>query len=409
MGVIVRVMGRLKTGPVRLNNGQTWYCRLFVPKPLRERAGKTRLVRSLETTEHTEALKRYGPCLRSLEDELRALLAGEAYRRAVSDWSGPYLEATDIDATDATQQFLGVKDLDPGNPQHVEVFTAIQNATPISITWEEAIDLWIRVRNRGRARPLADGSVQAAVTAIDQIRKFGDPATLTKAKIREYIAEMEVHYSSMTVATRFRMIQGVMNILMQEDKIETNPFLSVTYTATRDKEEEKRAYTDEELILVKSHLPLCYQMVLTGLRPGELASRLDKDIDGDMLVIDDQPCWNWRPKTLSSYRRVPIYPSFRLDYTKRRVNRRRSAYSEDLRKLIKDPLCTPHSGRHTFYELSRRADCNPQVIEVIAGHAKKEGSRSAAKYGGMPDTVLKREIQKVWDLAESITAVQQSY
>ena len=48
---------------------------------------------------------------------------------------------------------------------------------------------------------------------------------------------------------------------------------------------------------------------------------------------------------------------------------------------MEDQLATPHSGRHTFYALSRRAGCDQGVIECLAGHNEVTGSRSAKKYG----------------------------
>ena len=48
-------MGRKSHSPVRLNKGLTYYARLSVPLKLRALSGKTRLIRSLETTNHSIA------------------------------------------------------------------------------------------------------------------------------------------------------------------------------------------------------------------------------------------------------------------------------------------------------------------------------------------------------------------
>jgi hypothetical protein len=72
-------MGRKSHGPVRLNNGLTYYARLSVPIKLRALAGKTRLIRSLETTNHSVALKRYGTVMQQLEQELDRLINGGTF------------------------------------------------------------------------------------------------------------------------------------------------------------------------------------------------------------------------------------------------------------------------------------------------------------------------------------------
>ena len=105
---------------------------------------------------------------------------------------------------------------------------------------------------------------------------------------------------------------------------------------------------------------------------------------------------------MSSYRRVPIHDTFKLDTNSSQVATKTTNLCRKLRKFITDPLATPHSARHTFYELSRRAGCDSQVIETIAGHAQKIGSRTARGYGRFTDEVLKREIEKVWQLAETL-------
>ena len=62
-------MGRRRVGPVRLNGGDTWYVRLWVKPEQVAQAGKKTLIRSLKTTDHSEALKRYGAAYVALERE----------------------------------------------------------------------------------------------------------------------------------------------------------------------------------------------------------------------------------------------------------------------------------------------------------------------------------------------------
>ena len=83
-----------------------------------------------------------------------------------------------------------------------------------------------------------------------------------------------------------------------------------------------------------------------------------------------------------------LKPGTRMDYMQREVKER-----------FNNPQITPHSGRHTFYELSRRAACDPMVIEAVTGHAKK---RQSSQYGTFPNEVMIRESKKVWEFVEGI-------
>ena len=75
--------------------------------------------------------------------------------------------------------------------------------------------------------------------------------------------------------------------------------------------------------------------------------------------------------------------------------------ARELSKDIPNLTATVHSVRHTYYSMSRRADCNDSVIAII-GHAKKKGSRVAQSYGLFVDDVLLRESQKVWTFIENL-------
>ena len=71
-------MGRHRNGPVRLNGDHTWYVRLWVKPEQVAQAGKKTLIRSLKTTDHSEALKTYGAAYASLERELQGLLGPDS-------------------------------------------------------------------------------------------------------------------------------------------------------------------------------------------------------------------------------------------------------------------------------------------------------------------------------------------
>ena len=369
-----------------------------MPPKWREKAGRTRLIRSLGTNDHGVALRRYGAVYEALERELAALLSGEALRQRVELHQIP-----ELSPREATEMVLGVKELDENNPTHLSVYNSIENRTALPITWDEAIELWKKVRNRSRSRKLSDSSIYCTEKAVRLFRDYGEPHTVTKDKIRQWLTDQEDLYSATTVAGNFRLIKSVMQVLADEDRIESNVFGSVTYTASTDQEDARRPFTDDELIVIRRHLPHVFTLVMMGLRAGELASRMPKDIENGMLIIDDQPSMNWRPKTLSSYRRVPMHDGFQLDTTPYLVGSKVGRYGADFRQYITDKQAVVHSARHTFYTLSRRAGCDQRIIERLTGHAKTDGSKTAKGYGDTPDDVLRREITTVWDLVDSIT------
>ena len=394
------ILGRRKAGPVLKSGSSNYYARLVIPPALRPRAGgKTKLMRSLGTASHADALRKWGPVMDALEQELEALVSGLPLRERVEqfrDEGFDPLEATRLVLKDNPASNLSAPD-----PATRAVFQALSENKPLGLNWNEAVQLWKKEKSRVRTRPIADSSVEAVQRAVDSIARYGLPDHLTKQNVKNWLTEMELTYSEVTVAARFRYIGAVLQVLVETDHIETNVVRQITYKAVVKQDDSRRAFTDEELLLVKWKIPQLYYITLMGLRPGEALSRMSKDIDGDMLIVHNQPKLNWRPKTLSSYRRVPLVDGFKVDTSNRKVSSRTTSMSELLREYIDDPQVTPHSGRHTFYELSRRAGCDQSIIEKIAGHSSSEGSKSAKAYGGTPDDVLIRETQKIWDFVNN--------
>ena len=398
-------MGRRRKGPVQLNGGDTWYARLWVPEKDRKAAGKGTLIRSLKTTNHSEALKRYGAAYAELERELEGLLKpkglGELRERVEA------IRGADEDLAFLTDFLVG---LDPGNPSKEAelVYKSLQTGKQLPLTWQEAVDLWVTTRNREKARPVTVKTIKALQRCVESIQAFGQPTDISKDSVRGWIKQRELHKQPISVKTDFKLLQGLFTVLLKADHVLQNPFQAVGYTVAESLESGKREFTDAELKIIKVECPEVFMMCLTSLRPGELASRLPADLDGDMLIIDEQPSLkispteHWRPKTLSSYRRVPV-PSCYTSPDLKRTYKTRMVYSRTkIQALFGDLLCTPHSGRHTFYSLSRRAGLDRQISENIAGHATSIGSKTAKNYGSFADAVLRREAEKLWEFVQDI-------
>ena len=85
--------------------------------------------------------------------------------------------------------------------------------------------------------------------------------------IREFIAALEEKISSSTVRSRLSLLSAICQDLVAQDYLQRNPFLDVPYTARS--RQERRAFTDQEITLLKDHQHPCYWPLMTGIRTGE--------------------------------------------------------------------------------------------------------------------------------------------
>lgn len=115
-------MGRRRKGPVKLNGGDTWYVRLWVKPSDVPKAGKKTLIRSLKSTDHSEALKRYGAAYTALEQELQALLAGDSLRTRVEQHREGVVRPGDTALTPAELIAITLGDFNPNDKTHLAVY-----------------------------------------------------------------------------------------------------------------------------------------------------------------------------------------------------------------------------------------------------------------------------------------------
>ena len=392
-------MGRRRIGPVRLNGGHTWYVRLWVKPEQVAQAGKKTLIRSLKTTDHSEALKRYGAAYASLERELQGLLGADRLRDRVEREvrSGE----TGLSPIELAEIFLG--DFNPQDPTHQEVYEAFETGQPLSVSWQEALEVHLKVSNRTRPQPLASSTIYKYKQAVAFFEPYASPVKTTPDVIRQWIEDHEEEYDPVTIAQRFRWLRSIFKSCLTEGVVKTaNPFDLIIYKATTPIHRKRRPFTDEELRLIRKELPHVFQLCLTGLRAGEFFTREQSDIEGQFLVVDKKPEFDWRPKNLASVRRVAVPQEFVLKPLGRKYQCGIRDLGLELRRFIDDPTAPLHSSRHTFITLARRAGCNDSVVEALTGHRKKEGSRSAQMYGEFDDLVLLREAKKLWVFVEEM-------
>ena len=384
-------MGRRRLGPVQLNSGDTWYVRLTIPPALRQKAGKTRLIRSLGTTSHSIALSRYGAAYTELEKELQILVNGPVFRDRITQGEedlSMVMEGHEttppLSPLEATEIQLG--SFDPSNPLHLHVFNYYKQGIEIPISWDEAVDLWVEVKTRESTRPPAPRSIEKAKSYCSEFSPYAQPSEITFDILDKFVSDQEKSIEPGSVKSKLKMVSAVLTVLVKKRKIPHNIVKDYSYVV--GKTSNKRAYTDDEFRLIASKHHPCLMLALTGMRPGELEHGVR---EGDVLIIRDREDVKWRPKTLSAYRRVPLPPGFKQPTNSAK------RWAEALRKLIEDKNVTPHSGRHTFIEVARRAGADMSIVEEICGHGSTTGSTSQKGYGAFPDEVLKRESQKIWD------------
>ena len=391
-------MGRLRKGPVRLNGGTTWYARLTVPPRLREVVGKTRLIRSLKTTNHGTALKVYGGVYAQMERELAELAGGGTFRdRIEASQEGlsreGYAPLTPIELTE-----IQVGQFNPENPVHTDIYAFHAEGKALPLTWDEALNSWVRVRNRENPRALAEGSVSRARKAVELFAPYASPSNITKLAVRKFIDDQEALTKPITVAGKLKLLSAIVQCCVEQDLLDNNVFKGVRYIASN--ESDRRACTDDEIrLLYQAGHPL-FEHIVYGFRGGEMIwGRIDAD-DSVMII---KPVFQdgkeiWRPKTKSSERRCPLRSNFK------RPDGNQKRWGRSLRKLITDPNVVMHSGRHTHIELSRRAGAESQIVAEYCGHGSDRGSTSQRGYGNFPDEVMFREISKVWKLIDHIVS-----
>ena len=391
-------MGRKSHGPIRLNGGTTYYARLSVPLKLRALAGKTRLIRSLETTTHSVALKRYGTVMQQLEQELQRLVKGETIQQRINNWS---TNTGDLTPSQIAEGVLGLRELDPTDPLHNEIYQAVVTGKDLPITWDELIEIWIKERNRVKQRNLSPSSIAGAYEAVKEIVRYNTyPERLTKQDIRKFIDHH--HASPTTVMTRCQQLSALIQCGINVDRLDcVNPFSQVSYSAVAKTENKRKSFADEQLKELHKDNSQLFLLCMTGMRPGEYCSRREKDIINNIIWIQDEPDIPWQTKNLASIRRVPKPLRFSLTKPSLAISTKMIYLRTEAKDRFNSKQITPHSGRHTFIELSRRAGCDPRVIDSITGHGKQSIS---SQYGEYTDDVLIREINKVWSfVSDNIT------
>lgn len=398
-------MGRRLAGPVRLpNSGESWYARLTVKPADRPLVGRSRLIRSLGTSDHSVALQRWPKAFQALQQELEQQIqkakAGELVKRheirehlrLVWDDTSSGLTVAEV-----VEAVTGEKLTDPqeASPLFRQAFKAYTERRELTYTWDELVRLHAENVHRRRGEPLSQSWFKLAKQATSHVSEIL-PEQIKRDSIKALIHRLRSDgLSDKTIATQLGVLQSLMQTGIEEDvvNLEANPFRSVKFSAATREEDKFLPFNPDQLkrLLTESRDPWIFELLCsTGLRVGELLNRTPNHIQGRMLVVGKTD--TWKPKTKSSYRRVPIPEHLLSNMQELLPVGSPGAWEQRLRQqtkaLFNHRQLVVHSCRHTFKSLSRKVGMPSDISDEIDGHKKKDVSAISDHYGHYPDEVL---------------------
>lgn len=406
-------MGRPLAGPIRIGSSLVWYARLTVKPSDRPRAGCNRLTRSLGTTNHGVAMKRWGAAYKALEKELAERLSLPVTEhhliRARID-SGMFSEVITpqglerLDPHESAELILN-QEIDETNPLHRKVLESITGSTTL-LTWEDVVIKHLQVRERKTGRSLAPSTEGTLYKTIDLVKPYCDnPQQFSREHALKFIKSLE-GFTASTITNKCAYISAIINTSIRSgDLAITNPFLTIDYRGvTQESEKRKDFIMDQVKELINGEYGNIFRLMIgTGLRVGEVFSRNLSHIDENMLIVNDVPEINFRVKTRSSIRRVPL-DDLAVSTVKEIIQENMGRHSwalrlrNRLREVTQDKRLVLHSCRHTYKTLTRKVGIPIEISDEISGHAKRNTSSVSDGYGSYPDERLLKENSKVWSL-----------
>ncbi len=396
-------MGRRLAGPVRLRkSGQNWYARLTVKPAERALVGRSRLIRSLGTSDHSIALQRWPKAYQALQQELEQRIqqarGGELVRRQeIRERIRLVWDDDQLAPAEVIEIVTGEKLSDPqeASPLFRQAFTAYTRRRELTYNWDELVNLHAEAIHRRRGEPLSRSWFKTAKQATKRVAEIL-PEQISRDHIKALSQRLRSEgLSDKTIATQLGILQSLMQTGIEEDvvNLDSNPFRSVRFSAATREEDRYLPFEPDQLrrLLRETRDAWVFELLSsTGLRVGELLNRTPDHIQGQMLVIGKTD--TWKPKTKSSYRRVPMPEHLLPKLQELLPVSSPGAWEQRLRQQIKDLFnhrqLVTHSCRHTFKSLSRKVGMPTDISDEIDGHKKKDVSAISDHYGHYPDEVL---------------------
>jgi integrase len=410
-------MGRRRVGPRRrANGGLSWYACFNVPKSFQALAGRKELWKSLGTSNHSEALRRYPAVMDVLEKEFKSLVQGSSLAEEVElvrqegIWTpeGRLEDPVEIAEIITT----GRADREVVFPL---VYKAIKHGQGMAISWNELRDLYAKVRHKKTGLPLSSSALFEVDKGIELMARYAPyPDLLTVQHCRQIYKDLdkEDRLKAKTIMTRLGMAKTMIKVGIKNEalNLESNPWDAVDFIVQDRPEDAYRPFAYDEvkqLFAITKHPQVWYLLFGTALRIGELWSREPSHIDGEMLMVIPTERQN-RLKTQTSNRRVPLnakavqFLRQVVPYPLSKDTLQRKLRSELDSLSTRDDRLVIHSTRHTWKTWSRRVGIPIDVSDEIDGHKKTITTKVSDGYGIYPDELLLEQNQKVWDYLDGI-------
>ncbi|MDC0261199.1 hypothetical protein OAK65_03675 [Synechococcus sp. AH-551-N17] len=324
---------------------------------------------------------------------------------------------------DRAELILNVKELDPTNALHEQVYESLETGKFVS--WYDLLDNHIQVKERKTGKPPAPSTISKTKGLIKILSPLCQyPTQLTKDLVKLMVKQLEDEGKQpVTISSNLGLIQALIGTGIRSDLLpyEVNPFSLVDFSGVTPDGGGRKELNREQILKCfgAKDKELFRLMIGTGLRVGELISRnYDQDLQrcagahqGKMIVIRDNPLIGWTTKTKSSVRRVPLDDRSIAalgELYSRKIARRTSKdhLNFQMREMFPDDRrLVVHSCRHTYKTICRVVGMPHEISDAISGHLKQTVSATSDGYGSYPDELLLKENQKVWDYLNELEGV----
>lgn len=427
-----------------LNRNGHYHLRIRIPSDLTAVIPATELVKSLKTRDAKAARLAALPFRKDIFSTFTLYRSGfitgeqarESIHRALNRKGKATPSSTPTRAPDATCAPSPADSLPVACPS-VTPLPPLLLSTVVNQYVNDRKNGWgakTKMENEGSYRLMLDIFGDAEVASLDRlaVRSLRDklmilPANLYKLyptqTAREVLELIQVSpspdlppMSITTVNKHMSRLSSLMKHCMKEGYLSSNPAVGLKVKQKRRPDEERKAYTAEDLKKITANLPPKdnkperYWVPLIGMMS---ALRLDetcqlhtedvKEIDG-VWCFDVNDDGDKKLKTLSSKRIVPIHPALitlgflehvasmkATGHNRLWMNlhwRKEDGYGNAFGKWFQrfnrqhvttDPLKSFHSLRHTFADTLKQQGEQEALISELMGHAN--GSITTGRYG----------------------------
>lgn len=409
---------------------KTWSVQMVVPRDLREKVGKAKLIRSLDTRDEREAADRKHSVLAEWTNMFRAMRAG-----APAPTPGSPVDGTGValvDGLPAAQDLTGMdwqvrarhwrsavpdpvtdhviaEEADDVERQHgpeaAASFAGIAYGTHAPLA--EHFDTWIA---EAKLSAKTEKQYRADFSRFRQWAKQKRITTIqavTKAVASDFRNSLTGAWS-----TKNRTLSPLMSYwkwLTDRGYVETSPWLRQSF---KKQEQTRRGFTDEEMARIVAgatgelHDAVMFSALAGGVRFGAVSNLRAGDVDlesGWIRIVKD--------KTKAGSRRIPLHPDLKPILESRTVGKQADAKVFPQAKLSErftalrqglgiEEKTSPdqrqsdivgHSIRHWATTVMRNRGADTLTVDIITGH-KPEGETDG-RYHDAAKGIINHELE----------------